>query len=138
MGERASYDNPLHELKDRSDEITREVLKTEFSELFVDGMRDRMLVSFYKYGYVAQAAPERVKVLDSLHLRLQKYAETGNTEYLIDAANFAMIEFMHPSRADAHFTPTDSNGSPGRISQAYGRANQHSNLNLIPVEPSRG
>ena len=88
---------------------------TEHSEPFLRGMMDRMLVSFFKYGRVADAFPHRVNALDSLQARLAKYQETGNTEYLIDAANFAMIEFMYPSRSDAHFTPTDSDGSPGRV-----------------------
>jgi hypothetical protein len=88
---------------------------TEHSEPFIRGMVDRMLVSFFKYGKVADAYPGKVSALESLQARIAKYRQTGNTEYLIDAANFAMIEFMHPSQADAHFTPTDSDGSPGRV-----------------------
>jgi hypothetical protein len=33
----------------------------------------------------------------------------------MDAANFAMIEFMRPRREGARFEPTDSAGSPGRV-----------------------
>jgi hypothetical protein len=35
------------------------------------------------------------------------YEESGNTDYLVDVANFAMIEFMHPSHPDASYKPTD-------------------------------
>jgi hypothetical protein len=91
-----------------------DILKTEFSETFVKGMRDRMVVSFHKYGKVAQAKG-KVNFIASLTDRLRKYAETGNTEWLIDAANFAMIEFMHPSHPEAHFAGTDADASPGRI-----------------------
>lgn len=35
--------------------------------------------------------------LKNIELRLQKYKDTGNTEFLVDIANFAMLEFMHPS-----------------------------------------
>lgn len=87
---------------------------SEFSEQFVQGMRDRMAVSYYKYGPLVDAYPAKVNALESLRLRLDKYYETGNTEFLVDAANFAMIEFMRPSHPQAHFRPTESNESPGR------------------------
>lgn len=87
---------------------------TEYSIPFLQGMVDRMFVSYAKYGAVKDAFPDKVNALDSLMLRLKKYKETGNTEFLIDAANFAMIEFMLPSHPNAHFQPTDSKESPGR------------------------
>lgn len=96
---------------------TRDILKTEFNEDFVQGMRDRMLVSFYKYGPVAEGFPHKVSAVTSLTDRLRKYAETGNTEFLIDAANFALIEFMHPAHPHAFFEGTDSDQSPGRRSK---------------------
>ncbi|WP_254512238.1 hypothetical protein [Anatilimnocola floriformis] len=101
--------------------------KSEFDEQFVQYMRNRMLVSFHKYGKVADAYPHKVDAIKSLELRLQKYAETGNTEYLIDAANFAMIEYMRPSHPEAHFEATDSSGSPGRVWQGRGAATQRRN-----------
>jgi hypothetical protein len=88
---------------------------TEYSEQFLQGMVDRMAVSYHKYGPVAEGYPNRVDAIESLKLRLDKYIETRNTEFLIDAANFCMIEFMHPRLPGAHFEPTDSNASPGRI-----------------------
>lgn len=94
-----------------------EVLKTEFDENFVQGMRDRMVVSFYKYGPLAKAFPDKVNAITSLTDRLREYAKTGNTEFLIDAANFAMIEFMQPAHPNAFFQPTDSDASPGRRSK---------------------
>jgi hypothetical protein len=99
--------------------------ETEFSERFVQYMANRMAVSFHKYGPVAEAYPERVNAIESLQKRLDLYLnggiikgkeiEPGNTEYLIDAANFAMIEFMHPRHPKAFFKATDSDGSPGRV-----------------------
>lgn len=64
---------------------------SEFSDAFVQGMKDRMHVSFHKYGAVADAYPHRVNALESLLVRLRRYEETGNTEWLMDVANFAMI-----------------------------------------------
>jgi adenylate kinase family enzyme len=78
-------------------------------------MADRMAVSWCKYGLVADAYPTRADAIASLHKRLEKYAETGNTEWLMDVANFAMIEFMRPRHSQAHFRGTDSHESPGRV-----------------------
>jgi hypothetical protein len=87
---------------------------SEFSEDFVEKMRARMAMAFYKYGPIKDAYPHKVSALESLRQRLQRYEETGNTEWLVDAANFAMIEFMLPSHKNAHFRATDSRESPGR------------------------
>jgi hypothetical protein len=88
--------------------------QSEFSAQFAQGMADRMAVSYCKYGRVAEAYPSRVDAIASLRARLEKYERTGNTEWLMDVANFAMIEFMRPRHKDAHFRPTDSKESPGR------------------------
>lgn len=86
---------------------------SEFCEEFVVGMRKRMAVSYHKYGAVKDAAG-KVDEVASLKTRLSRYEEDGNTEWLIDVANFAMIEFMQPQHPDAHYRPTDSDESPGR------------------------
>lgn len=88
---------------------------SEVSEEFLQGMVDRMSMSYYKYGPVADAYPSKVNAIKSLRLRLDKYLETGNTEFLMDVANFAMIEYMHPKHEHAHYKPTDSKESPGRV-----------------------
>ncbi len=87
---------------------------TEFNDEFVQGMADRMAVSYFKYGPVREAYPDKVDAIASLLKRLKKYEETGNTEWLMDVGNFAMIEFQHPKHPRAHFRGTDSNESPGR------------------------
>lgn len=88
---------------------------TEFNEIFVEAMRKRMAVSFHKYGTMADAAAKGVDQIASAEVRINRYLETGNTEWLIDAANMLMIEFTHPRHKDAHYRPTDSHESPGRV-----------------------
>lgn len=95
-------------------------IDSEFSEPFVQGMRDRMQVSYHKYGPVADAR-DKFDFIQSCKDRLKKYQETGNTEWLMDAANFAMIEFMFPSHPDAHFRATESKESPGRYAFSEGQ-----------------
>ncbi len=103
--------------------------ESEISVPFLQGMVNRMVVSYFKFGKVIDAYPEKVDAQASLLQRLAKYNETGNTEFLIDVANFAMIEFMRPSRPDASFEPTDSGESPGRTTQA-GEVTDAPNLEL--------
>jgi hypothetical protein len=112
-----------------ADELAK-ILSTEFDETFVEGMRSRMVVSFYKYGLLTDAYPHKISALASLHDRLRKYAETKNTEYLIDAANFAMIEFMHPSLEGAFFAGTDDDGSPGRRATKTGMKDKRDNQTI--------
>jgi adenylate kinase family enzyme len=97
--------------------MTSQILATEFSEKFIQGMKDRMVVSYYKYGPVKDGFPHKVNALETLQKRLEQYQITGNTEFLMDVANYAMIEFMFPSHYKAHFKPTDSNESPGRFAR---------------------
>ena len=112
-----------------------EIERTEFSEEFVKGMRDRMLMSYYKYGAIVDAYPSKVNAIESLSVRIELYARgdpqkgiaPGNTEYLMDAANFAMIEFMYPRHPDAHFKATDDSGSPGRVASRTGQLDRRDN-----------
>lgn len=85
---------------------------SEYSQQFFQGMVDRMAMSYFKYGAVAKAYPSRINALSSMRLQVEEYLKTGNTEKLIDAANYLMIEFMHPSLKNAEFAPNDS--GPGR------------------------
>lgn len=94
----------------------REGVPGEYSKTFLQGMIDRMAVSYHKYGAVKDGfADGAVDAMKSLEDRLQLYKETGNTEWLMDAANFAMIEFMFPQHPEANYRPTDSSESPGRV-----------------------
>ena len=92
-----------------------ETLKTQISEEFIAGMRARMEMSYFKYGDIRKAYPDKIDALASLQQRIEKYNETGNTEFLMDVANFAMIEFMFPRYKNAFFQATDTDQSPGRI-----------------------
>lgn len=102
-------------------------MKTQYSDEFLRGMVARMEMSFLKYGDIRDAYPSRFSALESLRQRIDKYQQTGNTEFLIDAANFAMIEFMLPSLPGAFFAPTDSDQSPGRIDRS-GNASDRANV----------
>ena len=137
MGKRASYDPPDYVGPARDDETSRALLRTNTSRRFHDLMDAAMLVSAFKYGEVGDGYPERVNALSSLGARLAAYRETGNAEYLVDVANFAMIEFMHPAHGNAHYQATDVAGSPGRVAtntEIYDTPNQFKNLDLADAD----
>ena len=84
----------------------------EFSDDFWDKMKNRMMVSFHKYGAIKDSQFTHHSVVDAKK-RLAKYEETGNTEWLVDCANFCMIEFMFPLHENSHFRATDTDESIG-------------------------
>lgn len=104
------------------------ILATEFCLEFVEKMKRAMTASFYKYGPVKENYPQNVDAVESLKKRLKQYAETGNTEYLIDVANFAMIEFMYPKHEKAFYQATDSDKSPGLVGLSVGEAKRFQEL----------
>ncbi len=104
-----------------------EILNSEFSADFVEKMKNAMVLSFYKYGRVSDAYPHKVDAVASLMDRLRKYTGTGNTEFLVDVANFAMIEFMFPRHPSAYYRPTDSDQSPGRVALGRGTVDHRDN-----------
>jgi hypothetical protein len=107
-----------------------EILATEFSPQFVELMKNRVAISYYKYGMLKDGYPHKVDAIGSLGERLRRYAETGNTEWLVDVANFAMIEFMFPRHSSAHFEGTDDEDSPGRRSTKTGVLDKRSNAEI--------
>jgi hypothetical protein len=102
---------------------TDDILASEFSEQFIELMRNRMIVSYYKYGPIATAYPDKVNAISSLRDRLALYlygnAERGiapgNADYLADMANFLMIESLRPAHPNFHLEGTDSDKSSGRV-----------------------
>lgn len=82
---------------------------------FLQGMVDRMAVSYFKYGAVTAEAIAKRNMIETIQLRFDTYLKDHNTEWLMDVANFCMIEFMCPSFVDSHFKPTDSIESPGYV-----------------------
>lgn len=103
------------------------VPKSEFYAGFVVDMVRYMMVSYHKYGLVAEAYPEKFDALADVRTRISKYRETGEFNFLVDAANFCMIECMHPRLQGAHWGRNDDDNSPGRVDAATRRLQQVNN-----------
>ena len=101
---------------------------TEFDPDFVVRMLQAMMVSYHKYGRVADAYPLRFDAASDVRARMAKYRQTGNKHYLADAANFAMIESMHPSpEREAAWGGNTAADSPGRTTASGHRLVQEDN-----------
>ena len=93
---------------------TREdILKRDFSEEFILKMKNAIEMSHYKYGWASKTYPELAQAIKCVQERLDMYEKTHNKDYLIDIANFAMLEYLYPSYEDSKYIPTDSADSPG-------------------------
>lgn len=86
----------------------------DYSSKFDELRLNRLAMSVHKYGHAKNNFGKHfVSALGSLQKCIDKYTETGNTEYLVDAANYVMFEFMYPSVSGATFVSTDSDASAG-------------------------
>lgn len=86
----------------------------EYSEKFDEMRKNRVEVSFHKYGSAKRNFGEHLtSAMGNLQLCLDKYEKTSNTEYLLDAANYLMFEFMYPEKEGAYFRATGSDESAG-------------------------
>lgn len=90
-----------------------EILDKEYSVEFDEKRKNAILVSYHKYGPSKENFKKgMVDAIGSLKKNLKKFEETGNTEYLIDVANYAMFRYMYP-QGNESYRPTDSNESAG-------------------------
>lgn len=90
-------------------------LEREYSKEVDRMRRNRVEVSFYKYGPASINFGEHlVNAKNSANMCIKKYEETKNKEYLLDAMNYLMFEFMYPSMEDVYFKATDSSESAGK------------------------
>jgi len=93
----------------------QEELSREYSEEFDKLRRNRMEVSYFKYGPAHKNYGEgRVDALKTAELCLDAFRKDHNTEHLIDAANYLMLRFMFPLPGE-FFKATDDSESVGMV-----------------------
>ena len=90
-----------------------EILRRDFSNSFIEKMKNAIEMSHYKYGWASKTYPELAQAYKCAKERLAEYEKTHNKEYLVDVANFVMLEFLYPAFSDAKYIPTDSDKSIG-------------------------
>lgn len=104
------------------------MISEEYSERFDELRKNRVEVSFFKYGPARKNfRTGNVKAIPTMEKCIEKYNSTGNTEYLVDAANYLMFEFMYPQHPKAHFKATDSNESAGIVGISVNKMERYKN-----------
>lgn len=92
-----------------------EILRSEYSDQFDKERKYRVEMSYHKYGPAINNFGEgRVDAIKTAELCLDAFRKDGNTEHLIDAANYLMFRYMYPMPGE-YFKSTDSSGSVGTI-----------------------
>lgn len=87
----------------------------EWSEKFDQLRKNRVAVSFFKYGPARKNFGEgRVDAIKTAELCLEAFKKDHNTEHLVDAANYMMFRFMYPLPGE-FFESTDSAKSVGTV-----------------------
>lgn len=93
------------------------ILDKEYSKEFDKLRQNRVEVSYFKYGPARKNFGEgRVDAIKTAELCIEAFKRDGNTEHLIDAANYCMFRFMYPLSSEG-FTGTDS--SVGTVGTPY-------------------
>lgn len=83
------------------------IRKQECDDGFCDKMDNRIVMGFLRYG---SAEPKPLALfydLQKARQRLDLYEKDGNTEHLVDAANFCRLEFRRGCHPNRHFEALD-------------------------------
>lgn len=103
-------------------------LSNEYSARFDELRKNRVETSYFKYGSAKKNfSTGNVNALETMKLCIEKYQDTGNTEFLCDAASYLMFEFMYPQHKRAHFQATDSSESAGIVGISEKEMEQYRN-----------
>jgi hypothetical protein len=70
-------------------------------------MDNRLLMGSFRYGLMSDPDKWTSDLIAGARKKLASYEDTGNREHLVDLANYARLEFMHPSHPHAHFRAED-------------------------------
>jgi len=89
----------------------KELRKTEWSPEFEQKMRNRLVFGAIRYGRMGHGRippgkPEYDRCA-SIRARLERFEKTGNSEWLIDIANMALLIYEERVHPNFHFAHVD-------------------------------
>jgi len=98
----------LSEQKEQKESLPslKEIQRSQWNPKFEILRLNRMVLGFFRYGFIT-GNKSKYDNINSAIRRLAKYQETGNSEFLVDAANLCMIEFTQENHKDFHFESVD-------------------------------
>lgn len=98
------YTEPQEQQKPLDLEALRQ---SEWSPEFETLMRNRLLMGAFRYGVLNAPNKPEYNRTESIIKRVMLYEETGNVEYLVDAANLCLVEFVEGAHPDKHMDSID-------------------------------
>ena len=88
-------------------EILKELEHSEWSPRFEELMRNRLIMGALRYGVLHAPGKKKYDRVGRMGDLLREYADTGNTECLVDVANLALMEFEEGVHPNKHFSAAD-------------------------------
>ena len=68
---------------------------------------NRFYIGSYRYGTFKEKVYPRYFGIHACNKKIEAYKRTGNLEFIIDAINCLVIEFIYPGHKDAYFKAED-------------------------------
>lgn len=98
----AELTKPKHRLED--------LVHSEWSPNFEQLMRNRLLMGALRYGTLENKRKVGSKwdLMGAIEKKIALYNETGNLEYLVDIANYCLLEFKCGAHPKRHFSALDN------------------------------
>lgn len=84
-----------------------DIEKTEWDPVFEQLMRNRLIMGRLRYESLWKKKKGGYNYIKSVREKLTKYEQTGNTELLVDIANYMLIMFNFDGHPNHHFAATD-------------------------------
>ncbi len=93
--------------------------KTEWVPLFEKLMRNRLVMGALRYGTLERKRKigHKWDLMGAVEKKAALYNETGNTEYLVDIANYCLLEFECGSHPKKHFKALDNHHDHCKMKQ---------------------
>ena len=82
---------------------------SEWSREFEKLMRARLVMGALRYGTLSEKRikGKRWDLIEPIRKKVELYEQTGNTEYLVDAANYCLLAFECDNHPNKHFRALD-------------------------------
>jgi hypothetical protein len=112
MRDKTWYDKNRWRLKkgyhetDLDNHILEQLEESEWSPRFERLRKNRLIIGAFRYGLLNDRRKKKWNRIQVLIEKLELYKETGNTECLVDIANYAMLEFEEGNHPKKHFKST--------------------------------
>lgn len=98
-----------------------ELKDSQWSAEFETLMRNRLIMGAFRYGMIkvqkkrAKEGGKRYDVVRAVAEKVRLYEETGNTEHIVDAANYCLLVFELDPHPNKHFSAHDDAGGHCQI-----------------------